>query len=469
MLGRAKMDRAGAMSVRTERLPFWRRLWFGGAERTPSDAPSDTRASPEPRLARGGRPLREQGGAWRVAAAPAGAGGTLRDAFTPRQPKRWRDQFVGRAREIDRAITAIADEQAHVVLFGDRGRGKTSLANVLAEALGERGYLVIRCSGSAETQFETLFRQSLQRVPADRLDRRASAGEPLATLLPPIGFGAAEVAEFARQLARGRVVMIIDEFDRIADPTVRTRVADTIKSLSDARSRLHLLIVGVAGSLEGLLGAHPSIERNVVGIHVPLMDAGEIETLVAGGAAAAGITFEDAVTEAIVGFSQGLPYCAQLFSLYAGRRALQRGSAVVSWPDFRDAAAAVLDEMAASVGPAFERAAGMQGQAGNSAAEWLSQLARADADAHGVMRESAVAASLDADTDDERQLALDWLRGGEGRQVLQLASGAGGPGFVFANSLMRQYILLRDFAESGAMPGRAGVALPASSPERDLG
>jgi len=57
----------------------------------------------------------------------------LREAFTPRQPKRWRHLFVGRSRQIERAMSAMEDEHAHLVLYGERGRGKTSLANVLAE------------------------------------------------------------------------------------------------------------------------------------------------------------------------------------------------------------------------------------------------------------------------------------------------------------------------------------------------
>jgi hypothetical protein len=307
--------------------------------------------------------------------------------------------------------------------------------------------LVVRCAGSAELTFEAMFRQLLQRIPADRLGRRSGPAESLASLLPQSSFGATELTELVGRVTRGRILMIVDEFDRIADPMMRVRLADTIKNLSDARARAHLLIVGVATSLEGLLGAHPSIQRNIVGIHVPLMDPAEVEELVAAGAKEAEISFERAVVDGIIAYSQGLPYCVQLFSLYSARNAVRRGSANVEWSDFCRGADAVLDEVEAGVAEAYRMATSAGG------ADWgarcLSEAARAPVDEYGVFDLAVVRSALAAVPAAELQATLDWLHSEAGGAVLQAASHSMHRGSVFANSIMRQYLLLRDFTERG--------------------
>jgi hypothetical protein len=366
----------------------------------------------------------------------------LREAFTPRQPKRWRHLFVGRDRQIERAVAALEDEQAHLVFYGDRGRGKTSLANVLAEMAIDNGHLVLRCAGSADLGFEALFRNALAKIPGQLLDIPLAAGESLALRLPE-HFGATELADIVRHIVRGRVLIVIDEFDRIADPQMRNQLAEAIKSLSDARARLHLMIVGVASSLEELLGAHPSIQRNVVGIHVPLMAPDEVRHLVESAASAVGITFAAQVADAITEFAKGLPYYVQLFGLYSARNAMRRGSTEVGWGDLADAIRAILEEADPAMIAAYEMAsAGVRGRWGPGI---LANIAAADADAVGVFGPMALNAALCHLREREREPLLSFLCSEAGGALLTPTTHGPSQGFVFASSTMRQYVLLRDF------------------------
>ena len=61
----------------------------------------------------------------------------LWEAFTPSRPKYTSRFFAGRRWALQRIITAVEQDQAHIVIFGPRGIGKTSLANVLAESASE--------------------------------------------------------------------------------------------------------------------------------------------------------------------------------------------------------------------------------------------------------------------------------------------------------------------------------------------
>src|SRR4051794_6281517 len=59
----------------------------------------------------------------------------LKAAFSPHSPIRRPDFFLGRIDQIRAATDAITTSGLHVVIYGERGVGKTSLANILTEVL----------------------------------------------------------------------------------------------------------------------------------------------------------------------------------------------------------------------------------------------------------------------------------------------------------------------------------------------
>ena len=67
---------------------------------------------------------------------------SFRTAFTPSQPVVERRLFAGRTGTLTTLIRAIEDERLHVIVYGERGIGKTSLMHVLAEAARDARYLV---------------------------------------------------------------------------------------------------------------------------------------------------------------------------------------------------------------------------------------------------------------------------------------------------------------------------------------
>jgi len=54
-------------------------------------------------------------------------------AFTPSAPVSRLDMLAGRIAQIQDVANAVSQRGQHVALYGERGVGKTSLANVLAE------------------------------------------------------------------------------------------------------------------------------------------------------------------------------------------------------------------------------------------------------------------------------------------------------------------------------------------------
>jgi hypothetical protein len=262
----------------------------------------------------------------------------LREIFTPSRPRALGPLFIGRGGELKRLIAAIEEERAHVVLYGDRGRGKTSLANAFANLATEAGCITVRRACGADTSYERLFRGLLAALPPRILEPGATGNA--ASLLPEGAFGPEDVADVLARLRGVHVVLVIDEFDRAESPALRNAMAETIKNLSDQALPVTLLLVGVAGSLDGLLGHQPSIQRNILAIHVPPMRDEEVARLIAAGATAAGLAFAADATAQVVRLARGMPYYAHLLCLFAARSARLRGSQEVM---SQDVAAAILE------------------------------------------------------------------------------------------------------------------------------
>ena len=58
----------------------------------------------------------------------------LRSAFTPSQPITDKRMFAGRIDVLTTLIRSLEDQRVHVIMYGERGIGKTSLVHVLTQA-----------------------------------------------------------------------------------------------------------------------------------------------------------------------------------------------------------------------------------------------------------------------------------------------------------------------------------------------
>ena len=114
----------------------------------------------------------------------------LRHAFTPSQPVADRRLFAGRDDVLKTIIRSIEDQRLHVVLYGERGIGKTSLLHILTQAAGEARYIVVYTSCGANSNFDETFRAAAAEIPLlfhsgfSPTGSEAEKGSSLADLLP---------------------------------------------------------------------------------------------------------------------------------------------------------------------------------------------------------------------------------------------------------------------------------------------
>ncbi len=260
--------------------------------------------------------------------------------FTPNTPISVRDLFAGRHEKIRRIVDVVNQDGQHAIIFGERGVGKTSLANVISQfsptdesipVLAPR----INCDGG--DTFDSVWRKVFEQIELNRTD--TTAGFSPATIsnfyksseLLPNPATPDNVRQILTLLSRGATpILVIDEFDRLSQEP-RRAFADTIKNLADHAVPATVVLVGVASSVEDLIREHESVSRALVQIQMPRMTSNETSEIVVNGIATLGMTITPSARDRIIQMSQGLPHYTHLLSLHAVRAAVdQRENQVTS-------------------------------------------------------------------------------------------------------------------------------------------
>lgn len=279
----------------------------------------------------------------------------LRAAFTPSQPVADRRMFAGRNAMLGAMIASIEDQKLHLVIYGPRGIGKTSLVHMLSDAAREARYLVHYSSCGAASNFQETFRAAAAEIPLrfhsayGPTTEEAEAGSTFADILPKGGFSPRQFGDLCAKLTGTRVLVVLDEFDRAEDSNFRRELAELIKILSDRSVRVQLVIAGVAADIAELVEHIPSIRRNVLAVRVPLMSEDETREMIGMGERASGLTYDPTARDFLVRIASGWPYIASLICHHAGLEAIEASRTTVVASDVSSALEGSLHELAGRI------------------------------------------------------------------------------------------------------------------------
>jgi len=284
--------------------------------------------------------------------------------FSPAAPIDQRSLFAGRSQQIDEIVDAVTQRGQHAIIFGERGVGKTSLANILNDLfkpIWPRGLIVSKVNCDATDTYASIWKKVFGEIRVFRRKRgigyitRPSKERIDLVQLLGSDVSPTSVRHVLCSLEK-HVVVIIDEFDRVQSESVRALVADTIKSLSDYAVECTIVLVGVADSVNELIKEHLSIDRALMQVRMPRMSAEEIHEIVVKGLESVAMTIESDALQHISLLSQGLPHYAHLLGQLSARRSVGSSRRTVQKGDVRDAIGDAIHKAQQSILGAYHKA-----------------------------------------------------------------------------------------------------------------
>jgi Cdc6-like AAA superfamily ATPase len=257
----------------------------------------------------------------------------LSQVFSPAAAISRKDFFRGRQAALRRVIDAVNQTGQHVIIFGERGVGKTSLANVIADFLQPFSSELItshKVNGFRESSFPIIWNSFFSKLDLGSPTERGYEITPNYII---------------DNLPRDRkIILIVDEFNSIENPDVDALFADTIKALSDFEVDTTLVIVGVADDVDDLISEHESIDRCLVQVQLPRMEYKELLEIVEKGIKTAGMEISPEATTQICTISLGLPHYAHALGLASGRSAIDSQRSKVEIEDVNKAMSSLIQD-----------------------------------------------------------------------------------------------------------------------------
>lgn len=202
--------------------------------------------------------------------------GEILETFTPGPPIDDVAQFAGRRATIQRLQDIAVERARHAIIFGERGVGKTSLANIFYKDLNSvtRKVRDIAVDADSLDSFDSLWRKVFRRIRRETSQQTLDLDYP-GPIEPDHVF--LELAKFGLNEAP---IIIIDEYDRVRDENCRILMTDLIKSSTRLPNNPTIVLVGVADNILKLVKDHGSIHRNLVQIPMDRMNSEEIRDVI---------------------------------------------------------------------------------------------------------------------------------------------------------------------------------------------
>jgi len=292
----------------------------------------------------------------------------LNETFTPHQPVQTRDIFSGRNEQLFQCLAIVDQIGNHGILYGDRGVGKTSMANIVQIMLDSPNERAFKIDCTSSDSFKDVVKNIYDKIVIEK----AKPAEPgfhqpedhfesvtLSSLLKRTSsFNPKHVAQVLGQIP-GRLFVILDEFDRLDhDRFSLASFTELLKIIADNGLEVQFLVVGVGENVEQIIGDHGSIGRSLTQIHLSPMSDEEIRGIITTGLSRIGMSMPDKIMSQIIDFSCGYPHYTHLLCLHACSNALHRDEDVVDPADLEYAKSRAISRAHESLKKSYQKATG---------------------------------------------------------------------------------------------------------------
>jgi len=248
------------------------------------------------------------------------------------------DLFAGRISEVRRMLEAVFDPSKHVILHGERGVGKTSIANVFWRRYNAQlqTFVVARVQADPSDDFSTLWKKGVEELV---YNARSMGKQELIPLDDKISLSTVDSVRRELQKCRPNSIPIVifDEFDKVRNEQAKELFSNLVKSLHDYSVRATVILVGVAQDVARLVHDHQSITRALVQIKLERMEERELNEVIDTRLKKTPMEISGDARWTIVSMSRGLPYFTHMLTKYAAISSINSHSLNIDTPHVESA------------------------------------------------------------------------------------------------------------------------------------
>lgn len=385
--------------------------------------------------------------------------------FSPTAPIEQEDLFYGRISQLQYVHSAITQRGAHAVLYGDRGVGKTSLANIATKTFA--GVVVSKVTCNRTEDFKAIWEKALKKIrfktESNGIGFNAepnTAAIQLDLFLPEKSELDSTDIEHVFENLVTPILIIFDEFDSVTSGDVRTRMADTIKALSDNVPNVTIFIVGIAENVNGLLGEHPSLERCLIQVQMPRMSDDELKEIIENGLTRLELEIIGNVKEKIIDYSSGFPHYTHAICKYAAHLAIHQNENTISIHHFTYAVKRSIENASQSLRDSYQKAI-ITSKGASQFEDILAACAMSELDEYNCFSSSDMLTYLKLDgkvknnaTTKDVRYYLETLSKSEKGKILEKVGQASNIKYRFTNPMMRAFIRLKIHDKKSTLPNK---------------
>lgn len=370
--------------------------------------------------------------------------------------------FAGRAGEVKRILDTVFARSKHVVLYGERGVGKTSLSNIFWKRFNKltQGFVVARVQAGPHDTFSSLWIRALEELRAAGValgrENLVNFAADFDTVTPTI------VRRELQKCGPGAIpIIIVDEYNEMRDRDAKILTANLIKEFYDFAVSTTLIIVGVAENITELMGDHASATRAIVEIPLGRMSHQELREIIDKRASRTVLRFSEDAVWTIICLSRGLPYFTQTLSKYAATLAIDDRRLEITNSDVESSLGKFIESSETIFKDSYRNAT--QSNQENYFQQSLLACALSETDDDGFFTANDLVEPYSALLKEKKRIAhfekhLRRFSGDEGGNVLVKRGGERQQRFRFRDPMMQPYVIIRGI-ESGMIDDAAKVIL----------
>lgn len=256
----------------------------------------------------------------------------IRRHLSPSAPIQSYENLRGRQEQLDNIERALLSPGRHIFIYGDRGVGKTSLAQTAAYRHQSSDNEPIKLACEKDTTLTNLVSyiakkthdkyyqsKTSQKISGEikidglSLSHEKQKGYDISPIPQITDINSAiDVMKQIQIDYSKQTLVIIDEFDLLENKEERIRFANFIKQLGDQNVNVQFIFCGIGNSINDLFAGHKSVHRYVENIRLPQLGWDGRFDIIDYTADAFGISVDKGIRYRIAAISDGFPYYIHL-------------------------------------------------------------------------------------------------------------------------------------------------------------